>query len=190
MRFSRRALRLLDRLFNIRPAEWPRFLLLYLMYLVVLIGLTWGETFLEAAFYDQVGVSLLPWFFVIRAVLTVPAVAIYTAFADRVPNNKLLLVILGISLSSIAFGLMLLTWGVASVAYAVLYMIIFIPLDEIFFTHWYTYINDFYNTQSAKRIIPVLGTAGRVAGITAGLTMPFLNRLLPASGIIFLWGST
>lgn len=190
MRNSRRLLRLLDRLFNIRPAEWPRLMLLYLMYLVVLIGLTWGETFLEAAFYDQVGVRLLPWFFVIRAILTVPAVAVYTAFADRVANDKLLMIILGVSISSIAFGLMLLTWGQAAIAYSVLYLIIFIPLDEIFFTHWYTYINDFYNTQSAKRVIPVLGTAGRIAGITAGLTMPLLNNLLSAGEIVILWAST
>src|SRR5262245_22804723 len=120
MRTSRRLLRLLDRLFNIRPVEWPRLLLLYLMYLIVLIGLTWGETFLEAAFYGQVGVRLLPWFFVIRAILTVPSVAVYTAFADRVANDKLLMVILGISLSFIAFGLLLLIGGQTAIAYSVL----------------------------------------------------------------------
>lgn len=178
---------LLSKLFNIRTHEWPRLLFLYAMFLAVNMGLVWGETILEASFILQVGMDALPVFYVVRSVLSVLAVAVYTAFADRVSNDKLLIIILGLSVLGSALGLVLLGGGMAKLAYPLLYMIIFVPLDDVFFTHWYTYVNGFYDTRSAKRIVPILGTGGRIAGITAGLTMPVLNRFLAPNAIVMLY---
>ena len=85
--------RFLNKLFNIRSEEWPRLLLLYAMLLAVTVGAVWGETTIAAAFLEQVGVRGLPWFFMIRAIISVPAVAVYTAFADRIASRKLLIAI-------------------------------------------------------------------------------------------------
>ena len=183
-------MRLLNKLLNIRTREWPRLLILYAMLFVVMLGLTWGETILEAEFLKQVGVEALPLFFIIKSLVSIPVVAIYTAFADRTANNKLLIAILMVSVTSILIGLGLLGLGLTKIAYPLLYLIIFVPLEDVFFTHWYTYINGFYDTLSAKRIIPVLGTAGRLAGITAGLTMPVLNSFLFPSQIVVMWLGT
>ena len=44
------------RLLNVRSNEWPRLLILYIMALVALTGINWGEAIVQAAF-------LQPWAF-------------------------------------------------------------------------------------------------------------------------------
>ena len=178
---------LLNKLFNIRPAEWPRLALLFLMYLVVLTGINWGEPIVEAAFLEQVGVQFLPWAFVVNAAFSILSIAIYTAFADRVDNTILLLVILGLSMVGVIIGLALLGRGLVTLTYPLLYFVLNVPLLDIFNVHWATYVNGFYDTQSAKRIIPVLASGARISGIVAGLTLPLLNRYLTPGGIILIW---
>jgi HEAT repeat protein len=182
--------RFLNRLFNIRTHEWPRFLFLYTMLFVVVIGLTWGATILEAAFLQELGVEALPWFFMAKALISVPAVAVYTAFADRVSNAKLLIAILVVSVLGVGAGLGLLNGGLTKLAYPLLYLIIFVPCDDILFAHWYTYVNGFYDTRSAKRVVPVLVTAVGVGGIVGGLSMPLLNQLLSPAHVILVWLGT
>ncbi len=177
----------LNKLFNIRSEEWPRLLWLYVMLLAVTLGAVWGETIVAAAFLEQVGVRGLPWFFMIRAILSIPAVAIYTAFADRIASRKLLIAILLIGGAGILLGLGLLNLGITYIAYPLLYLLIYVPLTDILSAHWYTYIDSFYDTRAAKRIVPVLGTAGSIGGIIAGLSMESLNKVLPPNGIILVW---
>lgn len=182
--------RLLSKLLNIRPAEWPRLLIFYIMLFIYVSGWVWASTILEAAFLQQpqLGVGALPWFFVIKGIVAIPAIAIYAAFADRVTNIKLLLAILIASAVIVAAGLILLGWGLVTLAYPLLFLVVFVPLDDIFFTHWYTYVNDFYDTRSAKRLIPALVTAVGLSGSFAGLTMPLLNDWLGSPyRIIFVW---
>ena len=74
--------RLLSKLFNIRPAEWPRLLLLYLMIFVVNVGSVWGEAIIVAAFLQQVGVEAIPHTIIVISLISIPAMAAYTAAAD------------------------------------------------------------------------------------------------------------
>ncbi len=178
---------LFNKLLNVRPTEWPRLLLLYLMAFVVTIGLTWGETIVEAAFLRQVGVEALSWFFIAKALFSILAVAVYSAFADRVTNDKLLIAILMVGVLGIVGGLVLLGLDRPTLAYPLLYLLIYVPLADIFAAHWYTYVNGFYDTRSAKRIVPILGTAVGVGAIVAGLTMEPLNSFFAPSQIIILW---
>lgn len=190
MRISSKSVRLLNNLFNIRPTEWPRFSLIYLMYFVAVIGKKWGEPVIEAAFLEQVGVDFLPWAFLINAIFTIIAIAIYTAFADRVSNRKLLIGLFLVSAAGIAAGLGLLGWGLVVITYPLLYLILNVPLLDIFNVHWPTYVNSFYNTQSAKRIIPLLASSTRIAGIAAALTLPLLNSFLSPVAIIVIFLGT
>ena len=148
------------------------------MNFVVLLGLYWGDLIVEAAFLRQVGVEFLPLAIMASAVCSIIAIVIYTAFADRMANSKLLIGILAIGVAGIAISLVFLRRGQVIIAYPLLYLIIHVPLRAILNVHWATYVNDFYDTRAAKRIIPVLGSAVRIAGIVSGLTMPILNRLL------------
>jgi HEAT repeat protein len=180
-------IRLLNKLFNIRPGEWPRLFMLYGMFFVALIGINWGEPLVEAAFLEQVGVHVLPYAFVVNALFAIATLAVYTAFADRIDNTRLLIAILGLSIAGVGVGLALLGWQKDTLAYPLFYFILNVPLLDIFNVHWATYVNSFYDTQAAKRIVPVLGSGARIAGIVAGLTLPLLNRSLSPAGIITIW---
>src|SRR5687768_10239274 len=182
--------RFLSKLLDIRPGEWPRFSLLYLMLFVIFSGLVWGSSIAEASFLQIVGLSALPIFFIVKAILSIPAVALYTAFADRVANDRLLMVILAAGAILILTSLALIRAGLTRFGYPLLYLLVFVPLDDILFTHWYTYIYSQYDTRSAKRIVPVLATAGGVGGIFAGLTLSFLNQLITPGGIIAVWATS
>lgn len=174
----------LNKLFNVRPGEWGRLLLLYTMSLVTLTGLNWGDAIVQGAFLQRVGVQYLPWVIISCAVCSVGAMFIYTAFADRVSNTKLLIGLLAISGAGILLGLAGLAAGLVVLAYLLLFLVLNVPLLDLYNVHWATYVNGFYDIRTAKRIIPVLGTTECLAGIIAGLSMPLVNRLLSPGAII------
>lgn len=179
--------RILTRLFNVRSEEWPRLLLLYLINLILLTGIYWGDEIIEAGFLRLVGVNYLPQVMMLNALCSVLAITIYTAFADQVANNRLLIAILGVGAAGIALGMAL--WGLrlTGIAYGLFYLTAQVPLRTILNVHWATFVNGFYDTRAAKRIVPLLGSAVRLAGVASGLTMPLLNRFLSPMGIIAIW---
>lgn len=182
-----RVIQIVSKLVNIRTHEWPRLLLFCLMNLLLAISYTWSSATIEASFLKLVGLGFLPWFFVVKAALSIPAVALYTAFADRVANNKLLIAVLLIGMAGIATGILSLSLGMIAIAYLLLYIVSYVPLSDIFAIQWQTYRDGFYDSQSIKRIIPILGTASRIAGIIGGLTLPLVNHQLSAEQILLLW---
>lgn len=175
---------LLGKLFNVRPGEWPRLAWLYAMSLIALIGLTWGDAIVQAAFLQRVGVQYLPWIFIGSAACSIGAVFIYSAFADRVSNTRLLVGLIVISAAGIVICLALLAVGIYIPAYVLLYLVLNVPLLDLYNVHWATYVNGFYDIRAAKRIVPVLGTAECLSGIIAGFSMPLMNRLLSSVAII------
>jgi CRP-like cAMP-binding protein/HEAT repeat protein len=53
--------------------------------------------------------------------------------------------------------------------------------------HFVTYANGFYDTQAAKRVLPVVNAGARTGAIFAGLTMSLLTGLLTSMWITVLW---
>jgi CRP-like cAMP-binding protein/HEAT repeat protein/ATP/ADP translocase len=157
------------------------------MSFIVLTGINWGETIVEADFLRQIGVQYLPWAFIINALCSILAIFIYSAFADRVSNDRIMIALLAISVIGIVIGLALLAAGAVLIAFPLFYLILNVPLLDIYNVHWATYVSSFYDTRAAKRVVPVLGTSARLAGIVAGLTIPLLNQHLAPTGIIGLW---
>ncbi|MCE7948896.1 MAG: hypothetical protein DYG88_15855 [Chloroflexi bacterium CFX4] len=181
---------MLSRLFNVRPNEWARLLFLYGMGVVFLIGLTWGETIADALFLSRLGVENLPILFVLEAVITIFALAIFSAFADRVRDDVLLIAILILGGISVLLSRVLAGVGQESLAFPMLYLASRVIRDTFNVQFW-TYVNGFYDTRSAKRVIPIIATAARVAGAIAGLTMPVITSLFSqAIDVSFAWIST
>lgn len=175
---------LLGKLFNIREGEWGRLSILYAMIVAAGIGLNWADAIVQAAFLQRVGVQYLPWVIICNAACSIGALFIYAAFADRVSNTSLLVAILAVGSAGIVVGLVALGAGVVGPAYLLLYLVLQVPLFDVFNVHWATYVNGFYDIRTAKRMVPVLGTSTRICGIIAGLTMPLMNRLLSPAAIL------
>ena len=125
--------------------------------------------------------------FIINAICSILAIFIYSAFADRVSNDRIMIALLAISVIGIVIGLALLAAGAVLIAFPLFYLILNVPLLDIYNVHWATYVSSFYDTRAAKRVVPVLGTSARLAGIVAGLTIPLLNQHFAPTGIISLW---
>ena len=174
----------LGKLFNVRSGEWNRLLLLYSMSLVTLTGCTWADAIVQGAFLQRVGVQYLPWVIISSAACSIVALFIYSAFADRVSNTRLLIAILAISGVGILLGLAALALGLVGPAYLLLFLVLQVPLLDVYNVHWATYVNGFYDIRAAKRIVPMLSTSARLAGIIGGLSMPLMNRLLSPVAII------
>jgi len=179
-------LRAISALFDIRPNEWPRVLLLYFLGGLFLVGMTWGETISEALFLKQVGVQFLSLTFIADAVIGIVVIAVYASFVDRVSNDKLALGIFAMFVVLIWFGRLLIGVGQGGIAYPFLYLLSHIVRD-LFVLHWWTFVIGLYDTRAAKRIAPFLSTAARPAGAIAGLSMPLLNTIFPPQNIILLW---
>ncbi len=179
-------LRFIEKLLNIRTSEWSRLLLLYTILFIFTFGWTWGVTITEASFLNNLGFEALPWFFMLNGMLSIPIIIIYTAFADRIANDRLLISIVVVSIISIALCLLLISLGQQNIAYLLLYLILFI-LDEVFAMHWYIYVNGYFDTRSAKRVIPVLSTAVIVAAIVAGVTVDYVSTICSPAMIVSLW---
>ncbi len=163
--------------------------MLYSMAFLFIIGITWGELVVQASFLFKRGVENLPQVIAANAIVSIIAIAVYTLFVDRVANDKL---VIGISITcaaSIGVGYTLLELSLSDAAYSLLYVLA-IVIRQAFNLQWWTYVNSFYDTRAAKRIIPILVTAARVAVIIAGQTMPILNKLLLPRHVILVWAST
>jgi CRP-like cAMP-binding protein/ATP/ADP translocase/HEAT repeat protein len=177
----------INRSLNIRSHEWPRLSLLVLMLFLVVVGNIWGRSTVYAGFLQEVGVAALPLLLTASAAVSLLAVVIYSAFADRISNDHLLLAILLVMLTAMISGRFLLGQEETELAYYLLYLLYLAIMESLFFLHWWTYVNGFYDTRTAKRLIPVVATAARVASIIAGFSMSLLNRVLTPADIILLW---
>lgn len=176
----------LSKTLNIYPGEWSRLLILYAILFTYMVGWIWGASIVEAAFLNNLGFEALPLFFIVKGAISIPAVMLYSIFADRAARDRLMLIILGSSALSIGVALLLLGGGVVALAFPLLYLTLLI-LDDIFATHWYTYTGEFLDTRSAKRLIPVITSAAVLGSVVAGLSMPLLSSLVPPAVIVGGW---
>lgn len=179
--------RFVNRSLNIRTAEWPQLGLLVLMLFLAVVGNVWGRTIAYAALLDQVGIDALPVVLMVSAVLSFIVIAVYTAFADRITNERLLIAILLVTMAGVGSGRFLLAQGLETIAYPFLYLLFMVIIENTFFLHWWTYVNSYYDTRAAKRIVPIVATSARIASIVAGRTIRPLNQLYTPAQIVTFW---
>ena len=182
--------RFLNNLFNVRSDEWPRMAMLYVMLFLMVFGNVWGQTGVFAGFLKETGIKQLPSLLILSAILSVAATAVYTAFADRISDNKLWLGMSALVIGGLVIGMALLYQGQTQLAYFYLYLFFTVIVQETVILHWVTYRNGFYDAQSAKRLIPILSSGGRIGAIVGGFTLARLGGIVgPISPItiLFVW---
>lgn len=96
--------------------------------------------------------------------------------------------LLAVSVIGIVIGLALLAAGAVFIAFPLFYLILNVPLLDIYNVHWATYVSSFYDTRVARRVPSLSWELRRaLARIVVGLTIPLLNQHLAPVGIIGLW---
>jgi HEAT repeat protein len=175
-------------IFNIKPGEGRRLALLSTVVFLFILGITWAQIVIPAAFVAQVGVERLPYVFIGDALAIIVTMMLYSAFVDRYPHGRLMVGMVIIGLGGIGIGYGLLRFGYTNVGFVYLYLL-FRVLIEAISIHMGTYLNSFFDAQTAKRALPLLFSVLRVAVIVAGLTVPLLNAVFAAQDILLLWGA-
>jgi HEAT repeat protein/ATP/ADP translocase len=175
-----------NKLFNIRPEEWPRVIISFLLLTITNTGAIWGATITYAALLEQLGLGALPWIFALSALLSILASIVYTVFVDRIANTTLFIIIYVLGILSILLGLGLLWLDLPKIAYPLLYLLLLMWIT-VYNPHFVTYISNLYDTQAAKRILPVVSAGDQIGAILGGVTMAlFINRL-SHNAILVIW---
>jgi HEAT repeat protein len=175
----------LRRLLSVRVGESRRTTLLYVLYFLLVLGSVWGETASEGLFIEQIGLDAYSIRFIAEAAFTLVFTLLYTAFVDRISNTSLLLIIClltGVSLLVTGF---LLIPGLPIAFY--LFYLIGRTTRVLFTVHVWTYISDFYDTRAARRLFPLIGSAGRISGFLGGLALPLVVRFIHAENMPYVW---
>jgi len=175
----------LRKLLNVRAGEGRRTALLYALYFLMVMGSVWGESASEALFIERVGLSSFSILFITEAVFTLVCTVLYTAFVDRLSHARLLAAILVVTGVSLLITGLLLAPGLPIAFY--LFYLIGRTTRVIFTVHIWTYIGEYYDTRAARRLFPLIGSAGRVSGFLGGMAFPFVVRTVHAENIPYLW---
>lgn len=161
---------------DIHPEELPQFAVLSSIYFVFILGLVWAENAIRA---EVVEINLLAEAQLISSIFVVASAVFYTAFVDRIPKGRMVMLLSLIALVGIAGGTA--TLYIPSIASPITYLFLFILhrfLLYLWVIHWFTYIIDIYDTQAAKRIFPLLSAARPFASMIAGFSFePVTNSL-------------
>jgi HEAT repeat protein len=190
MRAKDKTMNWLNKLLNVRPGEWLRLLFISVILILSNIGTVWGMNVAYAAFLKQAGLrsgqETLMWVLLLSSVVSILSLSFYTAFVDRIDNNRLFtyIIIIGgvIKLLSITLAEMNLSvW-----AFPILYVLSLAWLAS-WNAHFFTYINDLFDIQSAKRTLPMILATGRIGGALAGFTLTFFTQTIHLSDKTFVW---
>ena len=179
----------LARIFSIPAGEERRTFLLFLMYLLFFIGLRWGDSAGRTLFQLSWG-DLLSVIFLLSAPLALIIGLTYSNFANRLSNDRLLKIILGLMIAWLLSVQILLVAnvGIGTQGFTYLYFFLgVLAVADIAALHLLNYINDFYNTRSAKLALPFILSASIAGSVVAGFSAPFLNGLIGLTFMPLAW---
>ncbi len=81
----------LEKLFPVQRHEWPKALMLLSVAALLGVGFTISRAASEAMFLIRFGVEYLPYLLLANPVLVLVTSAIYGAYADRIPDDRLMI---------------------------------------------------------------------------------------------------
>ncbi|MBU0495498.1 MAG: HEAT repeat domain-containing protein [Chloroflexi bacterium] len=176
------------RLFNLRAGEEQKTILLYSLHFTLYVGLTWGRAASLGLFLGTWGPDYLGYIFVGDALLSLVLGLVYTSFTDKI-NDARLLMILSLFAAGCLVGVRILL-GINPDPTNLVYPAFLLfdrairPLASL---QALNYINDFYDTRAAKRVLPLIASAAAIGTIFAGFVIPALIELGGVENIILGW---
>lgn len=188
-------------LLNIYDGEWPRFLALFGLYLIIGIILSIGKNVSEAMFVVELGVKKLPLMFVMNSLVIVVFSMVYAVFADRIKNYRILMYMFALMVMGLVMVFLPLhyhtvattvgsthVWGFKT-AFPLYFMYVAnIAFYTLVPTHFATYLADHYDPLDSKRLCPLITTAGRFGGMIGGIIVTMVAVVWSTELLIILWG--
>src|SRR5262245_57221151 len=155
----------LEKLFPVQRHEWPKALMLLSVAALLGVGFTISRAASEALFLIRFGVEYLPYLLLANPVLVLVTSAIYGAYADRIPDDRLMIYTSLLPVPLIILIRLLMLMGVHWVYFG-LYTFV-LAYDTILTTSWTVYLAGHYDVQEAKRLLRFIASGlliGRIFG--------------------------
>ena len=183
--------KIVSRLFAISPGEEKKTTLLYALHFVFFLGQSWGSLACLTLFLDNWPAEDLAFMFIGSAVIMFVVGLAYSSFADRISNFRLLLVIVVLTaIWLISVRVLLVTNGGPYGAVYPYFYLLYDLVRDVSVLHLITYTNGFFNTRSAKHVMPVILSGGLAGNMVAGFTVAILGRALGMENIPLVWLAT
>ena len=175
---------ILNKIFNVHGNEWPRILLAWTTNFLYRIGFVIGWTIIIAFFVTRYGISALPYFFVLNAVLTIAGSLFYSLILDKFRKEKIMIfnILLAIALLVSAFFFS---------ENQVLFLSLLIAAESIFLVHFRILfggvVEDMFTPIQSERTFPLIEASETIGGITAGLLVTLLANSINIPHFILIW---
>ncbi|MDQ7033975.1 MAG: hypothetical protein Q9P01_03820, partial [Anaerolineae bacterium] len=103
----------LQKLFDIRRDELPRFSLLFAAFFIYNVGVSWASSSTRSVIVAQpeLGSGFIATGLIFFGITTIIASIAYTAVVDRIPKHLLLVIMTAISAAAVASGIIALSLG-------------------------------------------------------------------------------
>lgn len=175
----------LNQVMNVSSREWPRILVAWSMMFLARFGFVVGWTLMLSIFLTRIGVSALPFLFLVNALLVITGSLIYRNLMKAVKREVLIsfTVILAaaflmsslffINSNTFLFFAFLLT--AVSVLLAQLNILLSLFNEELF------------SPLESQRTFPIIESAETLGGILGGLTLTLFAETLPSFKFIIIW---
>jgi HEAT repeat protein len=178
----------MEKLFSIYPHEWPKALILLSVAILLGMGFSLSRAASEGLFLAHLGIQYLPSLLLVNPLLVLVASAVYSIFADRIPNERLL--VYTILLPAPLIGLMcLLIMLNANWVYFLLYTFV-LAYASILTTSWTVYLGGHYDVQESKRLLPFVSSGVLIGTVIGGVGTAFFAPLIGARNILLVWIGT
>ena len=178
----------LEKLFPVQRHEWPKVLMLLSVAALLGVGFTISRAASEAMFLIHFGVEYLPYLLLANPVLVLVTSTIYGAYADRIPDDRLMIYTSLLPVPLIILLRLLMLVGISWV-YFVLYTFV-LAYATILTTSWAVYLAGHYDVQESKRLLPFITSGLLIGAVIGGLGVALCVPLIGAANILWLWGGT
>lgn len=151
-------------------------------------GFALGRGSAGSLFLQRFGVEYLPQAFAALAVGIGLLSFAYAAIADRIRPDRLLAIILAVTLGALAPLWLMMGWSGPALSYPA-YFVAFHVLSEILLLQATLYFGMSFDGSQSKRLLPI-ALAGLQAGeMAGGLGLTMLAAVMPMQHVAALWGA-
>ena len=170
---------------DVRPRERPRFRFFLLLSGVIGMAQVVGIAASEALFLSRFPIDRLPAVFVAASLATVLFSGLYATVVGRARNDWLLermLVIAAAALVVCGVGVVR-GWTWAIPLLVCLYWVDY----AVFLNHYWTFVGDYFDTVTAKRLFPLFTVGSSLGSIVGGAITVATGQLAPTWVLVFVW---
>lgn len=176
---------LIQKLFDVRREEWPRFSLLFIAFFIFNMGMSWAGASTRGVVVAEFGEDFIKYGFVWYGIVTIIVSIAYTAYVDRIPKHSLTVMMTFLTVLLVGLNIVI-AWFPAGRTFGALGLfVIYKVILLVWVQQWTTAVLDFYDSRASKRILPLLSTS-RLFGIAlGGLIFSFMVKQLGVSAESF-----